>query len=118
MKFLKLISTFVLLYTINLAAATISGNIYCDINNNGTIDPGEVCPGEAVWVKLLNVQRDRLIAQVPLYPSGAFEFNVNVTGDFILFIDNNGDPKFSKKVTFFGWEKLDYVDKVKEAFQL
>ena len=95
MKLLKLITTFVLLFTVNITAATISGNIYCDINDNGTIDAGEVCPGEAVWVKLLNVQRDRLIAQVPLYPSGAFEFNINVTGDFILFLDNNGDAKDS-----------------------
>lgn len=95
MKLLKLVAIFILIFTVNISAATISGNIYCDINDNGTIDAGEVCPGEAVWVKLLNVQRDRLIAQVPLYPSGAFEFNVNVTEDFILFIDNNGDAKDS-----------------------
>ena len=30
----------------------------------------------------------------------------------------NGVTKYFKKVTFFGWEKLDYVDKIKEAFSL
>ena len=95
MKLLKLLAILFTLFTANITAATISGNLYCDINDNGTIETGEVCPSEAVWIKLLNVQRDRLIAQVPLYPSGAFEFNVNVTGDFILFIDNNGDAKDS-----------------------
>ena len=29
---------------------------------------------------------------------------------------NGGEPNFTKEVTFFAWEKLDYVDKIKEAF--
>ena len=91
----KLLVVFTVLFSVNITAATISGNIKCDINGNGTIETDEICPSEAVWVKLLNVARDRLIAQVPLYPSGAFMFNVNVTGDFVLFIDNNGDIRDS-----------------------
>ena len=27
-------------------------------------------------------------------------------------------PPCTKKVTFFAWEKLDYVDKIKEAFDI
>jgi S-adenosylmethionine synthetase len=30
----------------------------------------------------------------------------------------NGVTKYFKKVTFFGWEKLDYVDKIRSAFNL
>jgi S-adenosylmethionine synthetase len=31
---------------------------------------------------------------------------------------NNGKKVYSKKVEFFTWEKLDYVDKIKKAFKL
>ena len=31
---------------------------------------------------------------------------------------NGAKPGYKKKVTFFAWEKLDYVDKLKEAFQI
>ncbi|MEN8225323.1 MAG: methionine adenosyltransferase [Bacteroidota bacterium] len=31
---------------------------------------------------------------------------------------NGGEPQFTKLVSFFGWEKLDYVQKIKEAFGL
>lgn len=31
---------------------------------------------------------------------------------------NGGEPQFSKEVTFFAWEKLDYVEKIQEAFGL
>ncbi|HON20896.1 MAG TPA: methionine adenosyltransferase domain-containing protein, partial [Bacteroidales bacterium] len=29
----------------------------------------------------------------------------------------NGEEKYFKKVTFFAWEKEDYVDKIKKAFE-
>jgi len=95
MKLLKLLTVLSTMFTITLSAVTISGNINCDLNDNGTIEVGEVCPTEAIWVKLYNVSRDRLISEVPLYPSGAFEFQINATGDFRLFVDNNGDGKDS-----------------------
>lgn len=31
---------------------------------------------------------------------------------------NGGEPPYKKKVSFFAWEKLDYVDKIREAFGL
>ncbi|MGE5418972.1 MAG: methionine adenosyltransferase [Chloroflexota bacterium] len=33
-------------------------------------------------------------------------------------LNGNGKKAFQKKVEFFAWEKLDYVDKIKEAFNL
>ena len=33
-------------------------------------------------------------------------------------VNENGKERHFKKVTFFGWEKLDYVDKIKEKFGL
>ena len=33
-------------------------------------------------------------------------------------VNENGKERYFKKVTFFGWEKLDYVDKIKEKFGL
>lgn len=33
-------------------------------------------------------------------------------------VNNNGKKIYTKKVEFFAWEKLDYVDKIKEAFNL
>ncbi|MBR4218115.1 MAG: methionine adenosyltransferase [Bacteroidales bacterium] len=33
-------------------------------------------------------------------------------------VNENGKESHFKKVTFFGWEKLDYVDKIKEKFGL
>jgi S-adenosylmethionine synthetase len=32
--------------------------------------------------------------------------------------NGNGKEVFLKKVTFFGWEKLDYMDKIKKEFGL
>jgi uncharacterized repeat protein (TIGR01451 family) len=87
----KLLAVLSLFISINLGAATISGNVYCDIDDSGSIDTGEVCPSEGIWVKLYNVSRDRWIAQEPLYPSGAYSFEIGATGDFLVFIDNNGD---------------------------
>ena len=33
-------------------------------------------------------------------------------------INGNGKMVYQKKVEFFAWEKLDYVDKIKKAFKL
>jgi len=33
-------------------------------------------------------------------------------------VNNNGKKVYTKKVEFFAWEKLDYVDKIKKAFNL
>jgi S-adenosylmethionine synthetase len=33
-------------------------------------------------------------------------------------VGGNGRKTYTKKVEFFGWEKLDYVDKIKEAFKI
>ncbi len=30
----------------------------------------------------------------------------------------NGKKVYTKKVEFFAWEKLDYVDKIKKAFKI
>ena len=87
----KLLAVLSIFMSINLGAATISGNVYCDIDDSGSIDTGEVCPSEGIWVKLYNVSRDRWIAQEPIYPSGAYSFEIGATGDFLVFIDNNGD---------------------------
>lgn len=55
----KLLAVLTLFMSMNLAAATISGNVYCDINDNGTIDTGEVCPSEGIWVKLHNLDTNK-----------------------------------------------------------
>ena len=90
MKLLRIFTILSIIYGVNLFAATISGNVYCDINDNGTIETGEVCPSEGIWVKLYNVTRNRWI-QMPLTSSGTYSFDVGTTGDFRVFIDNNGD---------------------------
>ncbi len=33
-------------------------------------------------------------------------------------VNGNGKKVFTKKVEFFAWEKLDYVDKIRKAFNL
>jgi S-adenosylmethionine synthetase len=33
-------------------------------------------------------------------------------------VNGNGKKAWTKKVTFFAWEKLDYVDKIKKAFKI
>lgn len=50
--------------------------------------------------------REAFEADVPLF------YNPKNPGAVI----NGGEPQYSKKVTFFAWEKLDYVDKIKDAF--
>jgi len=95
MRFLRLFSILSVIFSVHLFAVTISGNVNCDLNNNGTIEAGEVCPTEAIWVKLYNVDKGRLISQQVMYPSGAYEFQINATGSFRLFVDNNGNTKDS-----------------------
>ena len=33
-------------------------------------------------------------------------------------VNGNGKKVYQKKVEFFAWEKLDYVDKIKKEFKL
>jgi hypothetical protein len=95
MRLLKLFAVFVMFFSVNISAATVSGNTYCDLDGDGNQGAGEYCTNEAVWIKLYNVAKDKLIATQPSLPSGEFSFHVNATGDFLLFIDNNGDFKDS-----------------------
>ena len=44
------------------------------------------------------------------------EVEVYYNGPEVTTREVNGKTKRFKKVQFFAWEKLDYVDKVKEAF--
>jgi S-adenosylmethionine synthetase len=41
-----------------------------------------------------------------------------VAGSKSKAINGNGKKVYQKKVEFFAWEKLDYVDKIKKAFKL
>ena len=41
-----------------------------------------------------------------------------VSGSKPKAINGNGKMAYQKKVEFFAWEKLDFVDKIKEAFAL
>jgi hypothetical protein len=41
-----------------------------------------------------------------------------VPGSKGLQVNGNGKHVYQKKVEFFAWEKLDYVDKIKKAFKL
>ncbi len=96
-EFMKLIKKFLgisLLLYANANAAIISGSTYCDLNLNGIRDADEVCTNEAVWIKL-QYPTGKVDVMQPEHPSGFFSFNVNKTGDFFLFIDDNGDFKDS-----------------------
>lgn len=54
--------------------------------------------------------RDPFIENVEVY--------YEVPGSRPRLINGNGKKAYQKKVEFFAWEKLDYVDKIKEAFRL
>ena len=41
-----------------------------------------------------------------------------VPGSKAKVLNGNGKKVYQKKVEFFAWEKLDYVDKIKKAFKL
>jgi S-adenosylmethionine synthetase len=46
------------------------------------------------------------------------EVYYKVAGSEPVSVNGNGKKVYLKKVEFFSWEKLDYVDKIKEAFRL
>jgi S-adenosylmethionine synthetase len=46
------------------------------------------------------------------------EVYYEVPGSKPKIINGNGKKSFQKKVEFFAWEKLDYVEKIKKAFKL
>lgn len=54
--------------------------------------------------------RDHVVKDVKVYYDGPDCKEVNVNG--------NGKKAYTKKVEFFAWEKLDYVEKIREAFFL
>jgi S-adenosylmethionine synthetase len=54
--------------------------------------------------------RDYEVREVDVY--------YEVPGSTPRVINGNGKKVYSKKVEFFAWEKLDYVDKIKEAFNI
>ena len=41
-----------------------------------------------------------------------------VAGSKSKSVNGNGKKVYQKKVDFFAWEKLDYVEKIKKAFKL
>jgi S-adenosylmethionine synthetase len=54
--------------------------------------------------------RDSYIENVDVY--------YEVPGSKPRVINGNGKKAYQKKVEFFAWEKLDYVDKIKKAFKI
>ncbi len=88
MRLLRLFAIYSLIFSFNLFAATISGNVYCDTNNDGNIESSEVCIYESIWVKLHNLGTGGSRVE-PVDSSGAFSFTIPATGDFELLIDNN-----------------------------
>ncbi|NSW95800.1 MAG: methionine adenosyltransferase [Bacteroidales bacterium] len=54
--------------------------------------------------------RDNYVKEVEVY--------YEVPGSKPRVVNNNGKKVYTKKVEFFAWEKLDYVDKIKEAFNI
>jgi S-adenosylmethionine synthetase len=54
--------------------------------------------------------RDNVIKEVEVY--------YEVPGSKPRTVNGNGKKAWKKKVEFFAWEKLDYVDKIKKAFKI
>ena len=54
--------------------------------------------------------RDHFTANVDVY--------YEVPGSKPVSVNGNGKKVYRKKVEFFAWEKLDFVDKIKTAFKL
>jgi S-adenosylmethionine synthetase len=54
--------------------------------------------------------RDNVVKNVEVY--------YEVPGSKPRAANGNGKKVYLKKVEFFAWEKLDYVDKIKKAFKL
>jgi len=43
---------------------------------------------------------------------------VSYQGEGVTEKDIDGETHYFKEVEYFAWEKLDYVDRIKEAFQI
>jgi S-adenosylmethionine synthetase len=54
--------------------------------------------------------RDPFVKEVEVY--------YEVAGSKPKLLNNNGKKAYVKKVEFFAWEKLDYVEKIKKAFKI
>ena len=54
--------------------------------------------------------RDHVVKNVEVY--------YEIPGSKPISLNNNGKKAYQKKVEFFAWEKLDYVDKIKKAFKI
>ena len=54
--------------------------------------------------------RDYAVKNVEVY--------YEVPGSKPKVVNGNGKKVYLKKVEFFAWEKLDYVDKIKKAFKI
>jgi S-adenosylmethionine synthetase len=52
------------------------------------------------------------------YEEKTVEVYYEVPGSKPVTVNGNGKKVYTKKVEFFAWEKLDYVDKIKKAFKL
>ncbi len=52
------------------------------------------------------------------YEEKAVEVYYEVPGSKPVSVNGNGKKVYTKKVEFFAWEKLDYVDKIKKAFKI
>ena len=50
--------------------------------------------------------------------TGSVDVFYEVPGSKAKAVNGNGKKVYEKKVEFFGWEKLDYVDKIKAAFKI
>jgi S-adenosylmethionine synthetase len=53
--------------------------------------------------------RDSVVKDIEVY--------YEVPGSKPKIVNNNGKKVYTKKVEFFAWEKLDYIDKIKKAFR-
>lgn len=52
------------------------------------------------------------------YEEKTVEVYYEVPGSRPVIVNGNGKKVYTKKVEFFAWEKLDYVDKIKKAFKI
>ena len=92
MKLIKALAISSIFLTINILAATISGNIYLDTNENGSQDVGETCPFSAeAWIKAYNVDQDGMLTTQVDETTCAFSFEISVNHEFRFFVDDNGD---------------------------
>jgi S-adenosylmethionine synthetase len=50
--------------------------------------------------------------------TGLVDVFYEVPGSKPKLVNGNGKQVYQKKVEFFAWEKLDYVEKIKKEFKL